>query len=245
MPIAVADFDRFADPRVGPVVRNAVAERCVPAGLDQRLRALAQDHGFYSGLYLHMGHTVCDPDEASAPPSRLIASSPIALRQYGAALTASSVARRAATAHRPFAWTSVEERLPGLSGRHAGISIPVQDHAAGPGLVALIGQDYDLARALATSAAGLLSLAAVDLHQSALNTLRPASASGSTLTSREIECLRLAALGRTVAETGEALGITSRTVEFHLKNVTEKLDATNKIHAVAIAVSRGLVSLKS
>lgn len=241
--VTVSDLDRLPDPQVALGARGAAVERRAPLGLDQRLRALAQDYGFYSGLYLHIGHAVCDPERGA--PSRLIASSPIALRQYGAALAASSVARRAATAYRPFAWTSVEERLPGLLGRHAGLAIPVQDHAAGPGLVALIGQDFDLTRALAAAAAGVLTLAAADLHQSVLSLVRPAATANSALTSREIECLRLAALGRTVAETGKALGITSRTVEFHLKNVAEKLGATNKVHAVAISVSHGLVSLKS
>lgn len=244
MSIAVHDLDRVSDPQFGAAPRSAaLIERRAPLNLEQRLRALAQDHGFYSGLYLHIGHALCDPQHA--PPSRLIASSPIALRQYGAALAASSVIRRAATAYRPFAWNSVEERLPELSGRHSGLAIPVQDHAAGPGFLALIGQDFDLARALAANAAGALILAAADLHQSVLSTVRPAATASSALTSREMECLRQAALGRTVAETGKALGITSRTVEFHLKNVTEKLGATNKIHAVAIAVSHGLVSLRS
>ncbi len=243
MLVAVSNSDRRPDPQIAPGLRNVAVERRPPLGLDQRLRALAQDYGFYSGLYLHIGHAMCDPERSS--PSRLIASSPVALRQYGNALAVSNVARRAATAHRPFAWTNVEERLEGLSGRHAGLVIPVQDHAAGPGLVALIGQDLDLARALAGNAAGVLVMAAADLHHSALSDVRPAATANSALTGREIECLRLAALGRTVAETGKALGITSRTVEFHLKNVAEKLGATNKIHAVAIAVSHGLVSLKS
>lgn len=239
--IAVSDFDRSPEAPPATSARPLAGERRMSRGLDQRLRALAQDYGFYSGLYLHIGHAVRDPE--GTPPSRLVASSPIALRQYGSALAASSVARRAAAAYRPFAWTSVEERLPGFSGRCAGLAIPVQDHAAGPGLVALIGQDLDLARALAGDAAGALALAAVDLHQSVLSHVRPAATASSALTPREIECLRLAALGRTVAETGKALGITSRTAEFHLKNVTEKLGAINKIHAVALSVSLGLVSL--
>ncbi|WP_165190125.1 response regulator transcription factor [Caulobacter soli] len=240
--IAVSDFDRSPEGPPGTPARGVAVERRASLGLDQRLRALAQDYGFYSGLYLHIGHAVCGPEQTA--PSRLVASSPIALRQYGTALAASSVARRAAAAYRPFAWTSIEERLPGFSGRCAGLAIPVQDHAAGPGLVALIGQDLDMARALAGDSAGVLALAAADLHQSALSDVRPAATASSALTGREIECLRLAALGRTVAETGKALGISSRTVEFHLKNVTEKLGATNKIHAVALSVSLGLVSLK-
>jgi hypothetical protein len=245
MSLAVFELDRAPVAGDGGGFRAAVLGGQEPQGLDQRLRKLAQGHGFYSGLYLHLGHAPVGEDQDRFPPSRLIASSPIALRQYGAALAGGSMVRRAATAHRPFAWTSVEERLPGLSGRHVGLSVPVQDHAAGPALVALIGQDLDLARGLASSAAGALMLAAADLHQAALAGMRPAATSGGALTVREIECLRLAAVGRTVADSAAILGITGRTVEFHLKNVTEKLRAANKIHAVAIAVSHGLVSLRA
>jgi len=239
MSIAALSLDRPAVSDAGPAVARRVA-----TGPDQGLRALAHEHGFYSALYLHIGHAACGRVAAHAgPPSRLVASSPIALRQYGQALTASSVARRAAGSHRPFAWTTAEEDLPGLAGRHVGLAIPVQDHAAGPGLVALIGQDLDRARRLAREEAAALAFAAADLHQAILVSVRPA-ATAAALTAREIECLRFAAVGRTVADTSQALGITGRTVEFHLKNVAEKLDATNKVHAVALAVSQGLVSLR-
>lgn len=244
MSLAVMPLDRPREAPFGSSPRAPSPVREAPSGLDQRLRALAQGHGFYSGLYLHIGHVLCDAERVLAT-GRLVASSAVALRQYGAALAASSVARRAATAHRPFAWSSVEERFPGLVGRHIGLSIPVQDHAAGPGVVTLVGQDYHRARALAADAAGVLAVAATDLHQSALAGMRPAAIANSALTAREIECLRSAATGQTVAETAEGLGIASRTVEFHLKNVTEKLGAANKVHAVAIAVSHGLFTLRN
>ncbi|WP_227591733.1 LuxR C-terminal-related transcriptional regulator [Klebsiella aerogenes] len=35
------------------------------------------------------------------------------------------------------------------------------------------------------------------------------------MSNRELECLRLAALGQTVDESGQTLGISGRTVEFH------------------------------
>uniref|UniRef100_B0T7R0 Transcriptional regulator, LuxR family n=1 Tax=Caulobacter sp. (strain K31) TaxID=366602 RepID=B0T7R0_CAUSK len=243
MSIAALSLGRPAVSDAGSDSRNLASERRAAAGPDQGLRALAHEHGFYSALYLHIGHAACGRAAApEGPPSRLVASSPIALRQYGEALTGSSIARRAAGSHRPFAWTNTDEDMPGLSGRHVGLAIPVQDHAAGPGLVALIGQDLDRVRRLAREEAAALAFAAAELHQSILASVRPAAT--AALTAREIECLRFAAVGRTVADTGQALGITSRTVEFHLKNVAEKLDATNKVHAVAIAVSQGLVSLR-
>ncbi len=63
------------------------------------------------------------------------------------------------------------------------------------------------------------------------------------LTAREIECLRLAALGWTSAQSATSLKVTPRTVEFHLYNAATKLAAPNRVAAVALAVSRGLIVL--
>jgi DNA-binding CsgD family transcriptional regulator len=111
--------------------------------------------------------------------------------------------------------------------------------------VALIGTDAECARRLAVEVAPSLMAAAADLHAEAQQVLAPATyrRDASALTLREIEVLRLAALGLSCLESGKALGITPRTVEFHLKNAGEKLGAVNKIHAVAIAVSAGWISL--
>lgn len=64
------------------------------------------------------------------------------------------------------------------------------------------------------------------------------------LTKRELECLYLAADGKTANDTAKILGINGRTVVFHIQNAMHKLNAKNRTHAVAIAVKRELIGLK-
>ncbi|MCA8967776.1 MAG: helix-turn-helix transcriptional regulator, partial [Planctomycetes bacterium] len=62
------------------------------------------------------------------------------------------------------------------------------------------------------------------------------------LTDREKECLTWAAEGKTTWETSQILGISERTVIFHLKNVAQKLNVSNRSQAVARAVSQLLIT---
>lgn len=61
------------------------------------------------------------------------------------------------------------------------------------------------------------------------------------LTERQISCLFWAAEGKTTWEIAQILDIKERTVEFHLQNSVEKLGASNRQHAVSIAIKKGLV----
>jgi LuxR family transcriptional activator of conjugal transfer of Ti plasmids len=73
-------------------------------------------------------------------------------------------------------------------------------------------------------------------------TLRaPSTRSEGSLTQRESQCLAWAARGKTKVETGEILGLTPRTVKFHLENARAKLEASNITQTVAIAVRDGLI----
>lgn len=62
------------------------------------------------------------------------------------------------------------------------------------------------------------------------------------LTRREVECLLWAAEGKTSWETSQILKISERTVTFHLQNAGSKLNVNNRQHAVARAVSLGLLN---
>ena len=62
-----------------------------------------------------------------------------------------------------------------------------------------------------------------------------------SLTTRERDCLRWRALGKTDLEIALILGITAGTVKFHLVNSRSKLRAINTTQAVAKAVSHGLI----
>ncbi|MDZ7811094.1 MAG: LuxR family transcriptional regulator [Arhodomonas sp.] len=59
------------------------------------------------------------------------------------------------------------------------------------------------------------------------------------LTRRERECLLWAAEGKTAWETAAILGISERTVVFHLNNAARKLEVSSRQQAVARAVARG------
>lgn len=62
------------------------------------------------------------------------------------------------------------------------------------------------------------------------------------LTQREIEIIASVAEGNTHSEIGRLLGIARETVNTHLDNIREKLDATNTVNAVAIALKKKLIS---
>lgn len=63
------------------------------------------------------------------------------------------------------------------------------------------------------------------------------------VTAREIECLRWTAQGKTAWEVATILGIAERTVNFHLRNAMDKLQACSKHQAALKAVQAGLLKL--
>lgn len=63
----------------------------------------------------------------------------------------------------------------------------------------------------------------------------------TALTEREREVLRRVAEGLPNKQIAAALGITPRTVKFHVSSVMSKLGADNRAHAAALAIQRGLL----
>ena len=63
------------------------------------------------------------------------------------------------------------------------------------------------------------------------------------LTARERECLRWCKAGKSTWDIGQILGISERTVQFHISNAMMKLGASSRIAAVVMAIQRGLMSL--
>lgn len=63
----------------------------------------------------------------------------------------------------------------------------------------------------------------------------------TTLSSREKECLFWASEGKTSWEIATILGISERTVNFHLTQVTNKTDSRNRNQAIAKTISSGLI----
>ena len=68
-------------------------------------------------------------------------------------------------------------------------------------------------------------------------------AADDALTPREIDVLRLVAVGNANKEIGALLSLTEVTVKSHVKNILAKLGANDRTHAVTIALKRGMIEL--
>jgi DNA-binding NarL/FixJ family response regulator len=63
------------------------------------------------------------------------------------------------------------------------------------------------------------------------------------LTAREMDVLRHVADGSRNRDIAERLFISEETVKVHIKHITEKLGASDRTQAVAIALRRGIIHL--
>jgi DNA-binding NarL/FixJ family response regulator len=68
-------------------------------------------------------------------------------------------------------------------------------------------------------------------------------AASPTLTSREVEVMRLLASGRRDKEIAVALAISSQTVRVHVKNIYAKLGVGDRTEAMAVALRRGIIHI--
>ncbi|GCE85172.1 autoinducer binding domain-containing protein [Komagataeibacter diospyri] len=69
----------------------------------------------------------------------------------------------------------------------------------------------------------------------------PIETEGPALTPREKECLKWTAKGKSSWETGMIIGVSERTVNFHINNALLKLKCTNRIMGVVRAICAGLI----
>jgi DNA-binding NarL/FixJ family response regulator len=61
------------------------------------------------------------------------------------------------------------------------------------------------------------------------------------LSARELDVLRLVALGSSNKRVGQLLSVTEDTVKAHMKAILAKLGASDRAHAVALALRRGII----
>lgn len=130
-------------------------------------------------------------------------------------------------------------------GYHAGIAMALH---LPQGLHFLLGVDRD--QALPNDPNELqrlvadLQLFAVHAQDSAIRLLVPAvrHPERPNLTPRELDALRWTLEGKTAWEVGAVLGISERTVVFHVTNAMHKLDCVNKQQAAVKALRLGLIN---
>lgn len=161
--------------------------------------------------------------------------------------------------HRPDI-TLMDVQLPGSTGTDALIAIRGEFPNARIIMLSTSGGDGDIQRALRAGAAAYVlksmpkddilavirSVHAGKKHVPAEVAARLAEHLGDEdLTPRELEVLRLIRDGHRNKQIAHELGIAEATVNFHIKNLVDKLGANDRTHAVTIAIRRGMLEVDS
>jgi DNA-binding NarL/FixJ family response regulator len=159
--------------------------------------------------------------------------------------------------HRPDI-TLMDLRLPGTNGTDAMIQIHGQFPQARIIMLSTSDADGEIQRAMRAGAAAYVlksmpkdellavvrSVHAGKRHVPAEVAARIAEHMGEEdLTVRELEVLRLIRDGHRNKQIADQLHIAETTVNFHIKNLVDKLGANDRTHAVTIAVRRGLLPI--
>lgn len=130
-------------------------------------------------------------------------------------------------------------------GLRDGVTMPVHSPQGELGILSLsLDAPPERARAVTQAALASVQLLASHLHHAVrrLSGIGPETDPGLTL--RERECLSWAADGKTSGEIAQLLGVTEKTVNFHLTNATHKLNAVSRQHGIGKAALRGLLQPK-
>jgi DNA-binding NarL/FixJ family response regulator len=187
--------------------------------------------------------------------STIIGSQPdmVLVAQAGNAVEALTEFRR----HRPDI-TLMDLRLPGTNGTDALITIRGEFPQARVIMLTTSDSDGEIQRALRAGAAAyiLKSMPKNELlgvirsvhtgkrHVPPEIAARLAEHLGEEdLTTRELEVLRLIRDGYRNKQIADKLTIAETTVNFHIKNLVDKLGANDRTHAVTIAIRRGLLQI--
>lgn len=126
-----------------------------------------------------------------------------------------------------------------------GLSIPLRSHNGDFAIFSLAtasGEDIDARYEKVLPLAHAFS---IELFGTVMRiNINNKSKEKDNLTPREVECLFWACEGKTTWEISKIIDVTERTVIFHLTSATKKLGAVNRQHAVAKAMSSGLIKPK-
>ncbi|MGL5815421.1 LuxR family transcriptional regulator [Aeromonas sp.] len=127
-------------------------------------------------------------------------------------------------------------------GLRNGISFPLHGAAGENGILSFITTERASSDLLLESSP-ILSWMSNYIFEAAIRIVRKSMHEGDreALTDRETECLFWASEGKTSSEIACILGITERTVNYHLNQVTRKTGSMNRYQAIAKGVSSGIL----
>lgn len=124
-------------------------------------------------------------------------------------------------------------------GIRCGFTIPINDRRGPIAAVTFAsdGRREQFSRSIAANAR-VLQFMAISLHARVRRILwQEAPPANLELTARENECLGWAARGKTAPESAQIIGVTERTVYFHLTNARAKLGVASVRQAIALYVA--------
>jgi DNA-binding NarL/FixJ family response regulator len=154
--------------------------------------------------------------------------------------------------------TLMDLRLPGADGTDILITIRGEFPRARVIMLTTSDGDADIQRAIRAGAAGYMlksmpmeqllgvirSVHAGKRHIPPEVAVRLAEHMGDEdLTTRELDVLRLIRDGYRNKQIADQLSISENTVNFHIKNLMDKLQANDRTHAVTIGLRRGLLHI--
>jgi DNA-binding CsgD family transcriptional regulator len=125
-----------------------------------------------------------------------------------------------------------------------GLTFPIRGYAGDRAFFTIVGdmngRDWESFRAEYMAQLNILSLYVHNMIQKKLNT--KVFEVNSTLSPREVECLKWCANGKTFGDIGKILSISENTVKMYLDTARHKLNCLNITHAVARAIQLDLIS---
>jgi DNA-binding NarL/FixJ family response regulator len=153
--------------------------------------------------------------------------------------------------------TLMDIQLPGLNGIET--IRQIQKEFSNARIIVLTTYSGDVQVVRAIRAGARAYLLKVQVHRELLETIRAVHAGQrripqeiavefvdhprDDLTAREIDVLRLIAMGNANKEIADQLSIGEASVKTHVANILSKLDAKDRAHAVTIGLKRGIIEL--
>jgi len=154
--------------------------------------------------------------------------------------------------------TLMDLQMPGVDGLDAIQAIRDEFPEARIIVLTTYSGDMRVLRALRAGARGYILKG--NVHEELLNTIRTVNAghkripvdvatelavhsADDSLTEREIDVLKLIAVGNGNKQIADRLCVTEATVKSRVTNILSKLDANDRAHAVTIGLQRGIIAL--
>lgn len=207
------------------------------------------------GMVAAASGVVSGPMAASAQPFHFASWPRAWLKLYreGQFLLIDPIPRWARGSGRVVSWEELFRSLPRRDPGHeviaagvrfgftSGLVVPMRTGDNSLGLVCFGGRRASLS----SEERVLLSLIATSAFAAADRIVhgRDIGKAAPILTAREIECIELMVRGHPDGDIGVLLGLSVRTVRFHLANARSKFNVSSRTHLAALAVAQGYAHL--